>query len=750
VRLPSHVSLLLSLLRMFLSRHPHSQTAALATGFTLLVGGTGLVATGRLALGSASSAQSELTVVAVSLLGALAAFFVSLPLEARRARPRQLLARAAQELANPHHRALRLPSPEDDALAMLTEEFNDVLLQIGDRLLGDAVQSSGEIIAITDPEGRFSFVNRAFLEAYGFAEDEVLGQRIELVVSPGNPPALVAEVRSETLREGWHGELRSRRKDGSEFPIALRTSPIRDEQGALIGLVGMAHDVTERQEAEQRQRLLEAALGAAVDAVLITDRAGVIEWVNPAFTRLTGYTPEEALGQNPRLLKSGRHDAGFYADLWAALVAGRVWKGEITNRRKDGTLYQEDLSITPVVGASGDIAHYVAIKRDISERQALEAQLGQAQKMEAVGRLAGGVAHDFNNLLGVIQGYGELLLKQIGPSLPGRDKLEQILKASQRAANLTRQLLAFSRRQVLEPRILGLNAVVADSEKLLQRLVAEDVEIVVKAAPDLGRVRADAGQIDQVLMNLAANARDAMPKGGRLVIETANVAWDEPAARGRFAAPPGRYVRLTVTDTGAGMDAETQTHIFEPFFTTKERGKGTGLGLATVYGIVKQSGGYIWVDSQPGCGTTFEILLPRVDDEAEPATRAAPAAALSGNETILLVEDEDSLRELARELLESSGYRVLSAASGPEALAVAASYAAPIRLLLTDVVMPGMSGQELADRLRPARPEMTVIYMSGYTEEAIAQRGKMGRDARLIRKPFSVDDLAQSVRDVLG
>jgi two-component system, cell cycle sensor histidine kinase and response regulator CckA len=456
------------------------------------------------------------------------------------------------------------------------------------------------------------------------------------------------------------------------------------------------------------------------------------------------------VGQNPRMLKSGAHDSAFYAGLWADLVAGRVWHGEITNRRKDGSLYQEDLSITPVLGPSGEIAHYVAIKRDISERQALEAQLRQAQKMEAVGRLAGGVAHDFNNLLGVIQGYGELLLKQVERGQPQREKLEQILTATQRAANLTRQLLAFSRRQVLEPRVLDLNAVVAESEKLLRPLVGEDVEIVVEAAPDVGRFRADAGQIGQVLMNLATNARDAMPGRGRLLIETANVVWDDREAQKRFNARAGRYVRLSVEDTGMGMDAEIRAHVFEPFFTTKERGKGTGLGLATVYGIVKQSGGVITVDSEPGRGTRFDIFLPRVAGPADPPKPAPAPRVVTGTETILLAEDEDSLRNLARDLLAENGYRVLAAASGEEALAVAAAHRGPIRLLLTDVVMPGMSGQELAERLRPLRPEMAVVYMSGYAEEAIAQRGTLARGARLMTKPFSIDDLARCVRDVLG
>jgi CheY-like chemotaxis protein len=368
--------------------------------------------------------------------------------------------------------------------------------------------------------------------------------------------------------------------------------------------------------------------------------------------------------------------------------------------------------------------------------------------MEAVGRLAGGVAHDFNNLLGVIQGYGELLKRDVGPRDAGREKLEQMMKASQRAAALTRQLLAFGRRQMMEPRVLKLDSLLADSEPLLRRLGGEDLEIEFRKAPGLACVRADAGQIDQVLMNLVANARDSMPHGGRVVIETANVEWTEGGCPGPFPAPAGRYVRLTVRDTGTGIDAKTMAHIFEPFFTTKETGRGTGLGLATVYGIVKQSGGYIDVKSEPGKGSTFDVYLPAVEAEAEPAKPVVSAASSSGGQTILVVEDEDSLREVAREVLESSGYRVLTASCGTEALSVSASHPEPVRLLLADVVMPGMSGPELADRLRPQRPEMSVLFMSGYAEEVVAQHGTI-RGNRLLAKPFSVAALAQSVHEVL-
>jgi len=475
---PSHPSWT-SILRLVLSRHALSLTAGLTTGVTLLL--VGFVVPHSLAM-----------VFLVAVGGALGAFLLSLPVERRLWRPQQFLAHAAQEISSRRLQALRAPAVLRDPMAMLTEGFNDALAQVEERLLGNAVQSSGDMIAITDLEGRFSFVNRAFVQAYGYSEEEVLGQELDLVGSDGNAPELVASIVLEARRGGWHGEVLTRRKDGSEFPVSLRTSPIRDDAGNVIGVVGIAHDIT--------------------------------------------------------------------------------------------------------------------------ERRALEARLRQAQKMEAVGRLAGGVAHDFNNLLGVIHGYGELLRRQIDGAHPGRSKLDQMLKASERAANLTRQLLAFSRRQVLEPRVLRLNTILAESETLLRRLVAEDVEIEVRKGRDLGRVRADAGQIDQVLMNLVANARDAMPQGGRLVIETANVEWGDGESPRASPAPPGRYVRLSVRDTGIGIPTDKHRLVFEAFAqadtSVTRRFGGTGLGLAIAKRYVEQNGGRLEIDSAPGSGTTVRVRLP--------------------------------------------------------------------------------------------------------------------------------------------
>jgi len=390
------------------------------------------------------------------------------------------------------------------------------------------------------------------------------------------------------------------------------------------------------------------------------------------------------------------------------------------------------------------------LARDVTARRQLEDQLRQAQKMEAVGQLAGGIAHDFNNLLTAILGCTQLLLHATPPEDARREDVEEIKNAGLRAAELTRQLLAFSRRQVLAPKLLDMNSVVANMDKMLRRLIGEDVALVTELAADLGPVNADPGQLEQVLLNLAVNARDAMPQGGRLTIATANVVLTEEYAERHHRLPPGQYVLLAVSDTGVGMDEATQKHLFEPFFTTKEVGKGTGLGLATVYGIVKQSGGYIWVYSEPGHGTTVKVYLPRVAGAAEPLPAAEAAPELRrGTETVLLVEDAAPVRTLARKSLENCGYRVLDAADGRAALDLSAHHAGGIDILVTDVVMPGMSGRELAERLAPLRPGMRVLYTSGYTDDAMVHQGVLRSGVAFLQKPFVPESLARKVREVL-
>jgi signal transduction histidine kinase len=451
------------------------------------------------------------------------------------------------------------------------------------------------------------------------------------------------------------------------------------------------------------------------------------------------------------LLKSDAQDHDFYRTLWATLTSGKTWQGRMVNRKKDGALFTEDATISPVRDAEGNTTCYVAVKRDITSFLELEAQFLHAQKMEGVGRLAGGVAHDFNNLVTVIMSFTAFALESLREGDPLRDDLLEVKNAADRAAALTRQLLALSRKQILQPERVDLNQVLTDMDSMLRRLIGEDIEVAWAPAPDLGLVMADRGQIEQVLMNLAINARDAMVEGGTLTIETANAELDEEYGARHIGTQAGPHVVLTVSDTGCGMDEATRRQIFDPFFTTKETGKGTGLGLSTVYGIVEQSGGTIWVYSEPGLGTTFKVYLPRlVTDSMVPASEpSAPQPMSRGRETILVVEDQRALRQVIRRTLEAAGYTVLTAANGLEALAAFTHHEGPVQLLLTDVVMPEMSGTALVGELANRGAPMAVLYMSGYSGDAIAQSGVLEPGTHFLAKPFTPADLARKVRTVL-
>jgi PAS domain S-box-containing protein len=593
----------------------------------------------------------------------------------------------------------------------------------------------------------FLAVNQAAVERYGYSRDEFLAMTIRDIRPEEDREALERHVAADRPARVKAGGWRHRKKDGTVIDVEVSSHRIPFD-GRVARLV-VTEDVTERRRSEEERARLAMAVEQADEAIVITDPDGTIVYVNPAFERVTGYHHTEARGRNPRILKSGRQDAAFYAELWSTLTSGETWRGQLTNRRKDGSLYEAEAAISPVRDGAGRIVNYVAVERDVTHERHLERQFLQSQKMEAVGRLAGGIAHDFNNLLNVITGYGELLRRRLTPEDPSGGKLDQILKAADRAAGLVRQLLAFSRRQVLQPKVLDLGLVVADLDKMLRRLIGEDVDLQCLTDPHLGTVRADPGQIEQVLMNLVVNARDAMPGGGKITIETRNLDVGETEARLRASVPPGPYVLLAVSDTGTGMDEETLAHVFEPFFTTKEPGRGTGLGLSTVYGIVRQSGGHISVYSEPGGGTTFKIYLPRLDEPAVPDATPAPTRAAGGTETVLLVEDEEMVREMLQETLAGAGYRLLVAADANHALARAAAHRGSIQLLLTDVVMPGGSGSELAERLSLVRPGIRVLYVSGYTEEAIVRHGVLARDVAFLGKPFTPDELLARVRQLL-
>jgi two-component system, cell cycle sensor histidine kinase and response regulator CckA len=504
-----------------------------------------------------------------------------------------------------------------------------------------------------------------------------------------------------------------------------------------------------RQEDELR-RLQAAALDAAADAVAISSRDGAVEWANLACCTMTGLSAERIAGTPLALLLDPTIADNVMHECWPTVMAGRRWHGEFTHRWSDGTPHTYDQSVTPLFGASGTVTHVVAVQKDITERLHLEAQYRQAQKMESVGRLASGIAHDFNNLLTVINGLSDLLLKQMDCRDPMFSDVAEIRKAGERAASLTKQLLAFSRLQVMVPQIISLNDVVSGMEGLIRQLLGARISFTFIPQPELHCVKADPGQMEQVIANLVVNAHDAMPDGGQLTIETRTVFLDATYGREHgVLLQPGEYVALIVSDTGAGMNERTRARVFEPFFTTKGPGKGTGLGLSMVYGIVKQSHGCIWVYSEVGVGTTFKIYLPISADVRPVLTAASNVQTTAGRETILIVEDNGGLRNLATRLLRPRGYTVLSAATGEEALAFMAHESTHVDLLLTDVVMPGMNGRELAERLTRGRPTLKVLYMSGYTNDAAVQHGIVDANIEFLCKPFTAVSLCGKVREVL-
>ena len=488
----------------------------------------------------------------------------------------------------------------------------------------------------------------------------------------------------------------------------------------------------------------------AADMIAVVTANGERLYNSPSYQKLLGYTPEE-------LEKTSAYDQIHPDDQPAVKLAADEAKKtgigrrvEYRIRHKSGEWRVLESTASAVRNDSGEVEKLVIVNRDITERRQLEQQLLLSQRLEAVGKLSGGIAHDFNNILGVIIGYSEALQQKIGVQDPMREAVDEIEKAGQRAAALTQQLLAFSRKQVLEPKVLDLNSIVADVEKMLRRLIGEDVGLEIISSPTLGRVKADRGQIEQVILNLAVNARDAMPRGGQLKIETMNADLDENDARRKRYVVPGHYVMLQVSDTGMGMTAEVQSHIFEPFYTTKEQGKGTGLGLATVYRVIKQSGGYIWLESEIGKGSRFQVYLPRAEGVVIEPARKEPSRMAHELGTILVAEDEPSLRKLTCNTLKEVGYTVLEAEDAPKAIEIARSFDYDIDLLLTDVVMPGMSGRELAENLSLKRPRMKILYMSGYTDGAVATHGVLESGIVILRKPFSLLQLQRSVAEMLA
>jgi PAS domain S-box-containing protein len=629
--------------------------------------------------------------------------------------------------------------------AAIGREAAEVRRHEAETLYRALVDASPVAIVVLDIDENVVLWNEAAEQMYGWTADEVVGTQV-----PTRPAQLEHEYRLFLESVGGLEGIASfetfrRRKDGRLIDVSISVAPVHDANGEVVGTLGAHVDITESKRAEQalreRERQFRAVFDSSRDALAIADDDGRLIEVNEAAVALYGWTKDDIVGRAIEDLATEDQRAAVER-LWrTALQEGEI-ETDFELARPDGSRRSVELAVR----ANFLPGRHLTVARDVTDRKALEAQLLHSQRMEAVGRLAGGIAHDFNNLLTAIQGYADFLQDGLDAADPLRGDAEQISRASDRAAGLVRQLLAFSRKQLLHPEIVDLNAVVRDTEAMLRRLIGEDVDLVTHLEPGLASVLADAGQLEQTIINLAVNARDAMPDGGSLTLSTTTVGIVGRDAE-RLGISAGSYVRLDVRDTGIGMDGATQLRAFEPFFTTKEQ--GTGLGLATAYGIVTQSGGQIDVESEPGVGTTFSVYLPAARAAARlEGDGAGLPAANGGSETVLLVEDEDIVRSLARRILHGSGYEVIEAGSGEEALRLARGHDGHIDLLLTDVVMPGMNGRELADRLTELRPGTRVVYMSGYTEDVVLQRGISG-DRAFLAKPFTATALAQEVRDVL-
>jgi two-component system cell cycle sensor histidine kinase/response regulator CckA len=611
------------------------------------------------------------------------------------------------------------------------------------------------IIGINE-RGIIQSFNAAAEKQFGYKESEVVGQNVKLLMPEpyhSEHDSYLANYLRTGIGKiiGIGRQVVARRKDGSTFPIDLGVSEfILEGQRHFTGIV---RDITEQQKKEDALRLRDRAIHAVSQGILITDpnqSDNPIIYASPGFQRLTGYHADEVLGRNCRLLQGAKTDPEAVRKLREAIHAGLECSVEILNYRKDGTTFWNALFVTPVRDEQGRLVHFVGVQADVSERRNLEEQLRQSQKMEAFGQLAGGVAHDFNNLLTIITGYSEIMLGMLPSNDPMRATIKAISEAGERAAGLTRQLLSFSRKTVLEPKVLDINTVVKNTEKMLRRLIGEDVVMTTVLDPCISLVKVDPGQLEQILMNLAVNARDAMPQGGKLTIETKDVKLDEAYVNTHVEVQAGRYVLLTVSDTGTGMTPEVKARIFEPFFTTKGVGKGTGLGLSVVHGIVKQSNGHIGAYSELGVGTTFKIYFPAVvEGVATPAAAADSMHVGRGSEIVLLVEDEDGVREIASLALQTKGYTVLSAASGKEALRIVNKHTGGIDILVTDVVMPEMDGRQLAEVLRPRFPQMKLLYVSGYTDDAVVRHGILQAEVAFLQKPYTPMTLLRKIRQVL-
>ncbi len=633
----------------------------------------------------------------------------------------------------------------------------DEALRESESRLRAIVDTEPECVKLIAADGALLEMNPAglrMIEADSF--DQVKSQNINQLIVKEHRGAFRDLTRRVFQGESGALEFEIDGLLGTRRWMDTHATPLRNASGDITALLGISRDVTERKLADEALRESEekyrTILESIEDGYFEVDLAGNFTFFNSSLSETIGYDRHELRGMNNRNYTDEAQAKIVFQTFNDVFKTGRTVKGmdwEIT--RKDGTRRFVETSIARRDDANGKPIGFRGLVRDITERKDLEDRFRQSQKMEAIGVLAGGIAHDFNNLLTAINGYSDLVLKQLRPDDPIKGQITEIKNAGDRAASLTSQLLAFSRKQILKPRVHNLNSVITEIEKMLQRIIRENIELKTKLAPELGNIKADPGQIEQVIMNLAVNARDAMPQGGTLLIETENFYIDKDYVSENLAVRPGNFARIAVTDTGEGMDEDTQRRIFDPFFTTKEVGKGTGLGLSTVYGIVKQSGGDIMVYSEPGQGTTFKIYLPCVDEQIQrPKWAGDSEENLSGSETVLLVEDEDVVRNLVNEILSSSGYKVLPASTGEAAIELAQMYTESIDLLLTDVIMPKISGTELQKTISEIKPDIKVLFMSGYTDDAISQGGLLNAGAAFIEKPFTPEKLTRKIRELLS
>jgi len=618
-------------------------------------------------------------------------------------------------------------------------------------------ENAADMIAIVDMEGTRLYNSMAYQKILGYSPEELKSSTgIEQIHPDDREHVKRAAEEARKTGIGRLLEYRIQHKDGTWRVLESTSSVVKNAEGQPEKLIIVNRDISDRKRASEALSLSEASFRSVVEnapyGIYRANASGKFLRVNPALQKMLGYETQEELSH-------ANLATDIYADAQEHRRANDLFAGskgfdvEVEWKRKDGTPLKARCSgrlIESERGNNHGEANFEVFVEDVTEKRVLEQQLHMAVKMEAVGRLSGGIAHDFNNLLGVIIGYAQVMKRKLKSGEDLFEYAEEIEKAGQRAASLTRQLLAFSRQQVLAPAILNLNALISDMGKMIHRLIGEDIELVMKLDPAIGSVKADHGQIEQVVMNLAVNARDAMPNGGKLALETTTATFDQAYTRQHPGSKAGSQVMFSVSDTGMGMSAETLIHIFEPFFTTKELGKGTGLGLATVYGVVKQSGGYISVNSEIGHGSSFKVYLPLIQEAIVVAEDPAPASdSFRGTETVMVVEDAEALRKLTVTLLEEHGYQVVSAANGSEALELAQKFSRGIDLLLTDVIMPGLGGHALAQRFEVLRPGLKVLYMSGYTDSSIGQHGVLEPGISLLHKPFTEEELVRKIREVL-